>query len=417
MRLIRRRRHEEQGSAVIIAIVLITMSVVLSVAVVARTSNGISSARNNQDYAGALTQADAGVSDALFRLDQLGGSASTAAFCVGAPSCTVADVPGAPGAQYKVTPAPGDPNTVTVTSKGVDNGVPHAVEAQVVRQQEFPFALFAKTALSFQGNVDGPSCTQAAMPCQGIYQVTGDPAQVSPAGASVATNGSVTCTGNGSPATKQSRFPGGTNNKCPNSDVLTGSYNPLDPVSSCPVLPNVPPTPCLPAAGSYTALDAATCDNMPAIIPAGVYLCTSHLSFRQDLALVAGGKVQIFVLPPSGGTADVTLSRPTGGAPVLVNKAGDPTMFRINMAGSGKIEARSGSTGGDFTGIIYAPSSAVSSNICRINIRGAIVVNTYNCAGAPHLQLQYDRRVALLLQANWSVRNFREIPSASVVIP
>ena len=46
-----------------------------------------------------LAQADAGLSDALFRVDQLGVTPA-ASFCVGNnPACTVSSVPGAPGVQ------------------------------------------------------------------------------------------------------------------------------------------------------------------------------------------------------------------------------------------------------------------------------------------------------------------------------
>ena len=71
-----------------------------SVAVVARTIAGLTSTRQGQDFSAALANADAGVSDALFRIDQL-GTAPAATFCVGTnAACTVASVPGAPGVQY-----------------------------------------------------------------------------------------------------------------------------------------------------------------------------------------------------------------------------------------------------------------------------------------------------------------------------
>ena len=416
MRLMQRRTHDEHGSAVIIAIMLITITVMLSVAVVARTSSGLSSARDNQDYAGALTQADAGVSDALFRIDQLGATASPTDFCLGSSSCVVTDVAGAPGVKYRVDVL--NANTVRIQSKGIDNGVPHAVQVEFVRQQEFPFGIFGKSAVSFKGNVDGPSCTQAMMtptPCSGVYRVSGEPPQVLAAGADVGTNGSVTCTGTGSPASHHATFPGGTNQGCPNFVLLSGSYSPLDPIGSCPAPANTPPTPCVPSSPVPTTLTSSQCANMSGVINPGVYLCASHLTFRGTVTVAAGsgngGKVEIFVLPTAGTTANVTLDGAS------LNKLGDPTKFRINLAGAGLIEGGNGSHAGDLTGILYAPSATATNNGCKIDIRGALVVNDYTCNGATHLQVQYDLRVSALQQANWTLRNFKEIPSGTVLIP
>lgn len=406
MRLTRVRVQDERGSAMIIAITVIAMCVLLSVAVVSRTSNGLTSSRQNQDYAGALANADAGVSDALFRVDQM-GTGMPSAFCVGA-GCTVAAVPGAGGVEYRVDVL--DSNTVRVRSRGLDNGVPHAVEAEFFRQREFPFAIFTKTAMSFNGAADGPSCTQAAMPCTGVYYVdASNPPNVLPSqDADVGTNGTVSCNGSGSPASNHATYPGGTNSGCPNAVVLSGTYNPLDPISSCPAPVNTPPTPCLPS--SHTVLTAAACANQGGVIAPGVYLCQSNLTFTSNLTISPAGKVEYFVMPTSG-TADVKLDG------VSVNLIGNPTNLRINLAGAGNIDGGNDSNAGDLTGILYAPSATSTNNGCKIDIRGSLVVNDYTCNGSPHLQVQYDVQVSALLQSNWTLRNFQEIPSGQVVIP
>src|SRR6185312_15076823 len=98
----------ERGNMVV-AVGVIMVLAMLSAAVVARTLSGQKSTRQGQDFSGALANADAGVSDALFRLDQL-GSVPAATFCVGSSSsCTVHAVPGAPGVTYVATRDPSDP--------------------------------------------------------------------------------------------------------------------------------------------------------------------------------------------------------------------------------------------------------------------------------------------------------------------
>ena len=406
MRLMQ-RRTDEQGSAVIIAIMLITITVVLSVAVVSRTSSGLSSSRHNQDYAGALTQADAGVSDALFRIDQIGTGATPTAFCVGWSTCSVAAVPGAPDVQYRVDVL--DDNTVTIRSKGIDHGTPHAVEVKFARELEFPFGIFAKSAIQFHGTADGAGCTPTTpiVSCTGMYRVSSsNPPTVLAAGADVGTNGAIACNGSGSPAAHHATYPGGTTSGCPNTLPMSGSYNPLDPVSPCPAAAHVPPTPCIPA-GNLAPFD---CSDVPAVIPAGIYRCTTSLHFKRDTTIAGGGKVEIFVMP-TGNALDVLFQD------VTVNEGGNPLNLRINLAGAGKLDVGTGNNAGSITGILYLPSATATANGCKVDVRGALVINDYTCNGGPNSNLQYDERVTTLRQVNWQLRNFKEIPWRTVVIP
>src|SRR5947207_7592007 len=113
-----RSRRGERGNIIVIMGVIMVLTC-LSVAVVARTASGLHSTRQGQDFSSALANADAGLSDALFRIDQLGdGVAST--FCVGGnAACTVASVPGAPGVEYSARRV--DDNTYNVLAKGLVN--------------------------------------------------------------------------------------------------------------------------------------------------------------------------------------------------------------------------------------------------------------------------------------------------------
>src|SRR5688572_2225056 len=87
----------DEGGNMIVVMAVIMVLMFLSLAVVARTVSGLRSTRQAQDFSSALAAADAGVADALFRIDQQGLNPA-ATFCVGSnTACTLSAVPSAPG--------------------------------------------------------------------------------------------------------------------------------------------------------------------------------------------------------------------------------------------------------------------------------------------------------------------------------
>src|SRR4029079_17652191 len=123
MRRLTRPRDERGNMIVVMAVIMVLLF--LSIAVVARTTSGLKSTRQGQDFSAALAQADAGLSDALFRIDQLGLDPATT-FCVcNNVACSVSSIPGAPDVQYTARRV--DDNTYTVYSKGLVNGQYHAI--------------------------------------------------------------------------------------------------------------------------------------------------------------------------------------------------------------------------------------------------------------------------------------------------
>jgi hypothetical protein len=374
---------------------------------------GLHSTKQGQDFSAALASADAGVSDALFRFDQL-GTAPAATFCVGAnAACTVASVPGNPTVQYTARRV--NDNTYTVLSKGIINGQPHAVQATVTRSYLYPFAIFAKTSITFNGNTGNYNPANGNGPVETV-----DPSGnvVTIPAADVATNGQITCNGSNSPAHNQDYFKnGGTS--CSNANLLPGSYNPLNPVLTCPAAPNTPTTPCLP-----TVHNACPAFNgvLPALLAPGAYYCSqtdlasagNTLSFPSTFTVSAGaangGVVEIYVIPTNNTSLTLSLADAT------VNSGGDPTKLRVYLAG-GAVDPGQGAHSTDFTGILYAPNAQERNPSCDANWRGAVVVNTFTCNGGPHLQAQYDTRVQSLTQSSWLVSNYTEIPSNQVTLP
>lgn len=394
-------RRSEEGS-VIIAMSVIMILGALSTAVLARSLTTIRSARQNQDFNTALGGADAGISDALFRLDQA-GSANTGSFCVGgaAGACTFSSVPGSPGTQYTARAV--DANTFTVLSKGIINGRPHAAQATLTRSLAYPFAIFGKTSVHFNGN-------GAA-----IYPKNADGSIATGFSADVGTSGTIDCHGGGHDGDHQVYLSGGGAAGCPNAQQATITYDPLDPVSAanCPSPNNNnPPVPCAPSTAGACPFSGNVPNN--AFLTPGAYICTGNLTFNGTVNVpTTGGAVQIYMLPASG-TSTMTFAGATvnGGG-----MSGDPTRLQIYMAGGGTINPGNGSSSGNFTGVLYAPSASLSNNGGSMTWTGAMVLNTLSVNGNPNFTFNYDARVRSLGQADWQTSDYTEVPSNSVTIP
>jgi hypothetical protein len=382
------RTRDDNGSIVIALSVMMIVSA-LAVVSVQRSTSGLRNTKKSQDYGAALAKADAGVSDALFRIDQL-ALANATSFCVGASaSCTATAVPGSTSTQYKAVAA--NANKYQISSKGIVNGEPHAVTATLERSRAYPFAIFGASGLDFNGNSNG-----------NIRPVNADGTPATTFDADAGSNGTISCSG-GNPANHHVVYAGGSTD-CANRVDDIGPYNPLPPISGpCPAPTNTPITPCLPT--SY--LPCPGSGTIPASVAPGVYRCTTSITFPSTFSVGAGaangGVVEIFILPSSG-SLDMTMSGSD------LNVGGDPTKLRIYMAGAGSVNVGNGSHAGAFTGILYAPQSNMTSNGCKVEWRGALTFNTARCNGGPHLDIQYDARVNSLVSQNWILKNFREVP-------
>jgi hypothetical protein len=404
------RPRDERGNMIVIMAVIMVL-LFLSVAVVARTSSGLKSTRQGQDFSAALAQADAGLSDALFRIDQLGIDPATT-FCVGNNvACSVSEIPGAPDVEYTARRV--DENTYTVYSRGLVNGQYHAIQATVERSLLYPFAIFAKTSVTFNGNSGNYDSSDGSGPV----------ATVDPSGnfvlvpaADVASTGQITCHGADSPAHRQAYFDGGGTN-CDNGYLLSGVYNPQDPTLNCPAPVNIPTTPCLPASPNACPAVAGV---LPAALTPGVYYCSQgdltggSLSFPSTFTVGPGlgnnGAVDIYIIPTDSTNITVSIADAT------VNQNGDPTKLRVYLKG-GKIDPGNGAHSGDFTGILWAPSAEEVNPSCKANWRGALVLNVFTCNGGSHLSVKYDSRMQSITQASWTVKNYTEIPSNSFSLP
>lgn len=386
-RLMRRLQRDERGS-LIVAMMIVLVVTTLSIAVFSRTLGTLTNVGVNQATNAAAAQADAGLSDALFRIDQY-GTADVTSFCVGSNSkCTVTGIPAAPDVSYSAVVQ--DNNTYQVTSQGVVNHQTHVIQATVQRQPAYPFAIFGNGDVTFNGN--GSGTIQATNP-DGTVDTSRN--------ADVGSNGTITCNSGASEGNQQVSYQDSWKG-CPTQVAGVGTYDPLDPVtsSSCPN-PNTndPPVPCVPASGVETTCPATFTGTV-----SGVYYCTSSVAFSGTVTV--SGAFAVYVIPPTGTTANVDMS----GSSTIINQGGDPADFSVYLAGSGSVLFGNGSNVPNVTGLIYAPSASVTSNGCQVTLTGALVIGTFTCNGGPNLTINYDSRIEAIVQSNWTVKNYTELP-------
>jgi hypothetical protein len=385
--LFRPAPRDDRGN-IIVALMVILVVTTLTLAVMTRTVDALNNVRVNQDLNAASAQADAGLSDALFRIDQYGSSDSTS-FCVGSDSkCTVQSVPDAPDVSYSAV-VHGNINTYLVTSEGTVNGRTQVIQATVQRTPAYPFAIFGNGDVTFNGN--GSGTIQATTPSGAV-----DPNSQ----ADVGSNATITCNsgaaeGNGQVSYQQS-WKG-----CPNQIAGTGTYQPQNPVTAanCPS-PNTssPPVPCLPASGYSTCPPNGT---FTGAMIGGTYFCTGNVTFSGTVSF--SSPTSVFVIPPSGSTATVEMSGST------VNPGGDPRNFSLYVAGSGTVDTGNGSNAATINGLLYAPSANMTTNGCQMTLTGALVIGSYTCNGGPNLTINYDDRIQDVLQQNWTVKDYTEL--------
>jgi len=81
--------------------------------------------------------------------------------------------------------------------------------------------------------------------------------------------------------------------------------------------------------------------------------------------------------------------------------------------GTGAVDVGNGSHATDFTGVLYAPGSDVTVN-GGLAVRGSLTVNSLRVNGAPNFILAYDLGLQAVIDQNWRVERWREVPSGSL---
>lgn len=409
------RSAREDGS--LIVIVMLTIAVMLfGFAFVVRAQGDLRSASNVTDVNAARAEALAGLSDALFRIDQQGGTNSS--FCVGsAAQCTVASVPGASGAQYAAKL--GNNGSFTVLSEGTVRGRSYVIQATIAQVANFPFGIFAGSGVTFNGSASNltiektqPDGTQTGL-------------------ADVGSDGTITCHGSGTYGQNQVTYDGGNSN-CPAWINESNSFTPQQPVASCPAPVSTvpPPTPCMPSTNPATPLCPAGGIFTGTIEP-GVYDCTGSITFSGSVSLdyassYNGGRVQIFEFPnTSTGQSSIEMAGAT------VNQydttagscdgqgtfqCGDPTALQVYAAGSGTVDVGDGSKAASFDGILYAPGLSMTVHGGQLLWVGQFTLNQVLIDGNPNLSVHYDSRLGNVAQPTWQVQNFSTVSTKTFTL-
>jgi Tfp pilus assembly protein PilX len=370
------RRDEAGTMAVALSVMLILSG--LALAVLARSIAGIRNVRHHQDFSAALAAADAGLSDALFRIDQQGIATSS----VGSNSAPITGTVSSGSYHYVATKV--DEFSFVVKSKGVVNGRSHAVQATVRRQLKYPFAIFGVNGVSFSGN-----------PTNTIYAVTPTGAKDPSGEAVVGSNNAIVVPDGKQAGDRQVYYtPDGSCSGCPNPVQTPGPYLTADPVLPGSAFPGGCP------GSSGTVPDGHT-------IPAGTYICDKDLKFSGTVKV--GGKVVIYLVAPSSGASTNIRLQDS-----VVNKGGDPLNLEILKVNAGQITAGEASSAADFTGIIYAPKTDMTVKGKELIYEGALLTNTFNVNGAPNLVFKYHSNLRTEVSKNWRVQDYSEVPSNSV---
>jgi len=407
-------RHDEQGSIVFVALLLMVLSLVASTLFYRVAGDGEVVA-SRQGGAAAVSLADAGLADALFRIDQeAAGTGGSATFCVGAPGCLAASIPAAPGASYVATAS--GPTKWTVESVATTGGQSAAVEEQVTRSSKYPFALFGETSLTFNGSAGQAFATYD--PAQPATSSNPDPTGE----VTVGSNGPINCNGGlGSNVTVVYYGTGGVGSS-QSSNCGRYQSNP----DTYYLAPPSPPADALPCPDG--GLMGSAIAGAPSSLAAGSYLCTTPVTISGVLDV--DGPVQLYVM------LDPTLYGSTTGAITItsgsyVNDQADycaanggcspaPDLpasqdFQLFTNATGTVGNSNGS-GFWFGGIVYAPDASLTADGCKSVYYGSLTINTLTCNAGPHLTVYYDETLATDY-GPWAASDYTQVNPSSVTIP
>ena len=435
------RRPDETGS-IIVALMIILIIVVLSSMLLVRVigNQEITVARQS-GYSG-VASADAGLSDALFRLDQgPADTGTTGVMCLNAanpsdPNCQVqasAATPQLSGVSYVARTVPAGTAPAAATEWQVQaignasTGMKGAVQETLTRSAFYPFALFGKEALTFNGSTTAANFGTFT-PGTGTLTYCSDTA-TNPPCLEIGSDGSISCSGN-SPLSIESIYyntgSGGGSAGCGTSVSKNTTYN----------VP-VPAAPTPPAGVTYSCPNSGQLGSLatppyPDITP-GIYVCTSEVTIDGTLTVSpATSPVQLYIMLPSTSNTvsspflnvyadsqintEITYAQMSaGGSGIGTSPLPNSTLFQLFTNSIGNLTVN-GNHGFVYGGVLNAPEANLTTNGCKSYFFGAAIINTYTCNGGANLGFYYDSALSQYY-GNWQVSGFEQINPSSVCIP
>jgi hypothetical protein len=369
----RRLRRDEEGSTLVIAMMVMMILATLSTAVLARTLSSLKAIRHGQDYDAALAAADAGLSDALYKIDQTAPATWTATGTAGV-------------GRYDYKAIKRSETEYEIRSIGSVDQSKHGVRAKVTRTAKYPFVLFSNQDLTFDGNSTFNVYS---------YLILGGP---STGQANVGSNGKIVVnSGKGAGDAQHYFAPSGGCSGCPTPiEHKEGPYvleAVVEPVGS---------SPCPDTLGVITG-----------VVTGGTYVCRKDITFSGNVSVAANTGAFILYLLPTTGASPRDSALDISAA--FINVTGKSRNFQIHKAGSAPLLVGAGNTSATltFNGIMYAPQTTVTINGGKY-FNGSWTVNKLVVNGGPNIKIGYDLDLETYLGVDWTVSKYAEVPSGSI---
>lgn len=363
-------KRDEEGSLIIALGVLMIMTM-LSMAVLTRTLVALTSVRRTQNYTTALGGADSGLADALYQIDQGRGA-------------TFSVANGKTGAEtWSYTSTYVDQNTWTVTAEGAVNGVKHAIQATVAQTILYRYAIFSQQDMTFNGN--------GGANIQSYNSTTG---QTNTGDAAIASDHAITINGGGGGNEQDFYTPSGSCSGCANGKQLNGPETLADPTQPSS-------TQACPAGGTF---GPGTVNGSAGL----AFLCNQNVTFSGTIT-VSNGPLVVYVGPNY--TVGMSGAVINGGGGNGSPPATSAIQFQLLKAGTGSFDVGNGANAANVNGIIYAPSSNLTVDGGHMQMSGSLNVNQLTVNGNPNFHMYYDDKIQTLTSGGWKVSGWHEIPA------
>ncbi len=393
---------DDAGAALIMSVIVMLILTTLSVAVLGRTLSVLNFVRTGQDFDAALASADAGIADALYKIDQSAPASWTS-------TCPAANATApCPVGQFTYWATKRSDTEYVVSSVGTAGKSKHGAQVRVVRTAQFPYALFSNGPLHLDGAASAGNVKVS------FYAVAGS------GDVRVGSNSTVVCNGT-LPSNvlidwyqTQSECPTTRVNKLEKPRDLTirepvAPLGNLDPNwENCPFPKDVPVAAGVPGAaliGSLLGTPSTT------TVVGGDYVCRRDVRMLGTVVpATSGPPVKLYILPRTD--AGVVTNYKLDMSAAIVNPDYSATRFQIYKAGDKPIVHNTASDVLTFRGVLFAPATSMTINGGKLSWAGSINVGQLTVNGAPNLQIGYDFDLATYLGPDWKVSRYREIPSS-----
>ena len=393
----------EDGAALIMAVIIMMVLSTLSLAVLGRTLSVMMVMRHGQDYDAALAEADAGLSDALFKIDQ-------------AAPATWESVALRPSGErrFKYWAQKNSDTEYIVSSVGYSGDSTHGMQARITRTAKFPYALFAQGPL----HLDGAATAGPVKIALGVFSGTGQ--------VRVGSNATVVCNGVMPPGVvidwyqSQSECAVAQINKLAMERDMSISLPPKPPGPPDPNWENCPVGGVFGATeiqigteiilGVPTPIMASTSITNPLIISgnAGPYVCRRNVTFLGTMVPNPAEKpVEIYVAPRTNADGSKTyfsLDMSTA----VVNPLQPARMFQVYKVGDRPI-LHNAVTDLTYRGVLFAPETNLTINGGNLHWAGSINVGQLTVNGTPNLKILYDLDLETYLGPDWRISRYREV--------